>query len=126
MYSSSAPHATTLVSWSDSDWGVRRSTTGMCHMLAGGSIGASSKRQDCVTTSSTHAEIVACSTTSSETLWFRGLLGDLGLPQLAATKIMVDNSNVLTLVQNLLSTNKVRHIKRRELVWFASARLMVG
>ena len=38
------------------------------------------------------------------------------MPQLAATKIMVDNSNVLTLVQNLLSTNKVRHIKRRELV----------
>jgi hypothetical protein len=70
IYSKSAVDAGVLVSWSDSDWSVRRSTTGMNHMLAGGSIGASSKRQDCISTSSTHAEVIAASATSSETVWF--------------------------------------------------------
>ena len=40
----------------------------------------------------------------------------MGLPQLLPTPLWVDAQNVLTLVQNLLSSNKVRHIKRRELI----------
>ena len=74
------------------------------------------KKQDCITGSSTHAEVVAASSTSNDTLWFRGAVGDMGLPQPLPTPLWVDAQNVLTLVQNLLSSNKVRHIKRRELI----------
>ena len=41
---------------------------------------------------------------------------EFGLPQDEPTPIMVDNSNVLVIVNNLVSTDKTRHIERREMV----------
>ena len=49
-------------------------------------------------------------------MWARGFCAELGNVQEDPTALMVDNQNVLTLVQNLLSSNKVRHITRRELI----------
>ena len=94
-YSKHAPDGHRLVAWSDSDWSSRRSTTGSTIQLAGGSIDAKSKRQDCVAGSSTHAEIVAASSTSNDVEWGRGISSEFGLPQDEPTPIMVDNSNVL-------------------------------
>ena len=102
--------------YTDSDWDVRRSTTGGTGQLAGASIHATSKRQDCTTGSSTHAEIVAASTNSNDVVWARGLLEEFGLPQREPTPFYVDAQNVMTLVHNLVSSKQTRHITRRELI----------
>ena len=115
-YSRDAPEGDVLVAWSDSDWSERRSTTGGTLQLAGGSIHAQSRRQDCITGSSSHAEVVAASANSNDVLWGRGLLGEFGLEQTEPTKLMVDAQNVLILVQNLVTSKLTRHIKRRELI----------
>ena len=76
----------------------------------------SSRRQECVTGSSTHAEVVAASTNSNDAVWVRGYLREIGLPQDEPTPFMVDAKNVLALVQNLISSKLTRHITRRELI----------
>ena len=63
-----------------------------------------------------HAEVIAASSAAFDVTWSRGLTGDLGLPQTSATPLCVDAKNVITIVQNWLSSNKMRHIKRRDLV----------
>lgn len=115
-YSANAPNASQLVYWSDSDWSTRRSTTGGTGQLAGGSVIAASRRQDCVTGSSTHAEVVAASSNSNDVVWTRGYLEEIGLPQLEPTPFMVDAQNVITLAHNLISSKQTRHITRRELI----------
>ena len=104
------------VHWSDSDWAVRRSTTGGTGQLALGSLIATSRKQDCITGSSTHAEIVASSTNSNDLLWSRGLSDELGLTQHEPTKMKVDAANVLTIASNFISSKQTRHISRRELI----------
>ena len=84
--------------------------------MAGSSVLATSRRQECVTGSSTHAEVVAASTNSNDVVWGRGFLEEIGLPQEGPTPFKVDAKNVLTLVQNLISSKLTRHITRRELV----------
>ena len=116
LYSKNAPNARRLVWRSDSDSGERRSTTGGTGQLAGASVLASPRRQECVTGSSTHAEVVAASTNSNDAVWVRGYLREIGLPQDEPTPFMVDAKNVLTLVQNLISSKLTRHITRRELI----------
>eukprot|EP00965_Chrysotila_dentata_P122248 4041451-Pleurochrysis_carterae.AAC.1 len=48
-----------LVAYSDSDWTVSHSTTGFCIMYGGAAVSSGSKRQHCISLSSTEAEIVA-------------------------------------------------------------------
>ena len=52
------------------------------------------------------------------TTWFGRVASWLsfGLPQERPTPFMVDAKNVLTLVQNLISSKQTRHITRRELI----------
>ena len=110
--------ASEYVHWSDSDWAVRRSTTGGTGQLALGSLIATSRKQDCITGSSTHAEIVAVSTNSNDVLWTRGYLWEIGYRVVmeTPTRLMVDAQNVLTLTHNLISSKLSRHITRRELI----------
>ena len=115
-YSRHAPNAARLEWWTDSDWAVRRSTTGGTGQLAGASVMAQSRRQDCVTGSSTHAEVVAASSNSNDLLWSRGLCGELGMPQDEATVLWCDAQNVLTISSNFVSSKQTRHISRRELI----------
>ena len=104
--------------YSDSDWAVRRSTTGGTGQLALGSVIAQSRKQDCITGSSTHAEIVAASANSNDILWTRGFLFEIGYRVVMAspTRLMVDAKNVLTLVHNFVASKQTKHITRRELI----------
>ena len=61
-FSASAPNAGALRAAVDSDWSVRRSTSGGALLLAGTTPHAVSRRQDCSAESSTAAELVAAST----------------------------------------------------------------
>ena len=53
---------------------------------------AQSRKQDCITGSSTHAEVVAASTNSNDILWARGFLFEIGYRMVMAspTKLLVD------------------------------------
>eukprot|EP00965_Chrysotila_dentata_P078574 2589275-Pleurochrysis_carterae.AAC.1 len=55
-----------LIAYSDSDWAVAHSITGFCIMYGGAAASYSSKRQHCISISSTEAEIVAASHTAAE------------------------------------------------------------
>ena len=114
-YVRDAPGGRRYTHWSDSDWAVRRSTTGGTGQLAGASVQAISRKQDCITGSTTHAEIIAASTNSNDVVWARGYLGEIGLPQEDEPTIFnVDAANVITLVHNFISSKLTRHITRRE------------
>ena len=115
-YSRFAPNAGELEWWTDSDWAMRRSTTGGTGQLAGGSVCAQSRRQDCVTGSSTHAEAVAASSNSNDAMWSRGLCDELGWAPVGPTPMKVDAQNVLTITHDFVSSKQTRHIARRELI----------
>ena len=105
-----------FVQWSDSDWSIRRSTTGGTGQLDNASTSATSRKQDCVTGSSTHAEIIAASANSNDIVWARGYLEEIGLPQLEPTPLKVDANNVITLVHDFVSSKNTRHIQRRDFI----------
>ena len=49
-------------------------------MFCGACIGHSSKKQPCVSMSSTEAEIIAASTGALEAVYFRRILAEMGVP----------------------------------------------
>ena len=77
---------------------------------------ATSRKQDCVSGSSTHAEIIAASTNSNDVVWARGYLSEIGLPQDDPSEFNVDAANVITLVHNFIASKLTRHITRRECI----------
>jgi hypothetical protein len=97
---------------SDSDWAVGHSTTGWAIWLAGSVIAFASKRQTCIATSSTEAELVAASTCSLEMVFVRVLLRELGLEQ-DSTLLEVDNNGAVALARDRRSCHRSRHIDRR-------------
>ena len=97
---------------SDSDWSVGHSTTGWALYLAGCAFAYSSKRQACITCSSTEAEIVAASACSLEIKHFRTLLAEMGLPQ-GVVVLKVDNSGAVELSRDRKSCHRSRHVDRR-------------
>ena len=114
-FSANAPDASTIKWASDSDWAIRRSTTGTVGMLAGGPIHASSRRQDCTAGSTTEAEIIAASSAANEIIHFRGLAFDLRLEQLQPTECDIDNSSCVNVAEDYASSNRTRHIARRHM-----------
>ena len=114
-FSAAAPHAAIMKWASNSDWSVRRSTTGTVGMLAGGAIHASSRRQDCTAGSTTEAEIIAASSAVNEVDHFRGLCADLRLKQVNATEMDIDNTSCNDIASDYGSSAKTRHIARRHM-----------
>ena len=87
--------ADTLWGWVDSDWaadvGSRRSHTGYIIMLNGGAVSWKSRRQDCVSLSTSEAEYVAASQCGQEVYYMREILRDFGYAPTAPTHIYEDN-----------------------------------
>ncbi|RVW45828.1 Retrovirus-related Pol polyprotein from transposon RE1 [Vitis vinifera] len=93
FYSAQSPLV--LRAFSDADWAGdptdRRSTTGYCFLLGSSLISWRSKKQTFVARSSTEAEYHALADTTSELLWLRWLLKDLGVSTSSATPLYCDN-----------------------------------
>ena len=91
-----------LLSYSDSDYAgdlqSRRSTSGYLLMFHGGPITWASRRQSCVSLSTTEAEYVAMCEATKEVTWMRRLLSSIGATQLNPTKLMCDNQGAIKLV----------------------------
>ena len=70
-----------LVAYSDADFpgnvSDRRSTSGVVLMLNGAPVSWSSRKQSCVSLSTTESEYVAATTAAKEVAWMRRLLDDI-------------------------------------------------
>ena len=103
-----------LCAYSDSDFAGnvddRRSTSGNLFMLYGGPVAWCSKRQKCISLSTTEAEYVAASTAAKELVWLRHLLEDIGCKQLGPTELRCDNQSAVQLVRNPQFHQRTKHI----------------
>jgi len=81
--------------------------------LAGACVHAVSRKQECTTTSTAHAEIVSASSLSSDIAHARLFLDDLNLSQGQATVLHVDNKAVFDVSRNYSATKNLRHLDRR-------------
>ncbi|KAL5840897.1 hypothetical protein ACOSQ3_013582 [Xanthoceras sorbifolium] len=104
-----------LIAYNDADWAgcpdTRKSTTGWCIFLVDALISWKCKKQDCVSKSSTEAEYRAMSAACSEVVWLRGLLSELGFPQIDPTLLYGDNTSAIQITANPVYHEHTKHIE---------------
>ena len=115
VFRKDAQHGAAPVAYSDSDWAVLPSTTGCIIFCAMALVAYASKRQLCISLSSTEAEVMAASTAATEIVYQRGLLREMGVVFNKPTILYVDNTSAIALVENSKSCVRTRHIERRYL-----------
>uniref|UniRef100_A0A2N9HUY6 Reverse transcriptase Ty1/copia-type domain-containing protein n=1 Tax=Fagus sylvatica TaxID=28930 RepID=A0A2N9HUY6_FAGSY len=111
----SAQSSLELHAYADADWAEdptnRRSTTGYCFLLGSSLISWHSKKQSVVARSSTEAEYRALADATSELLWLRWLLTDMGAPQTTSTPIHCDNCSAIHIAHNDVFHERTKHIE---------------
>ena len=108
-----APDAKVLTAYADSDWATTRSTTGFCMMLGGAAVTAVSRRQHCITMSSTEAELVALADCAIELLYVASICEFMGLEMPDAIEVNTDNKGAYDLCHRFSSAQNSRHIDRK-------------
>eukprot|EP00970_Alexandrium_tamarense_P010352 scaffold2093_cov141-Alexandrium_tamarense.AAC.5 len=102
-----------LHGYMDSDWGTckrtRRSFTGICLRLAGGTIAYKTRLQPTVALSSTEAKFMAAVDCAKTTLYIRSILYDLDIPDYAATHLYEDNDACTAMANAGKPTTRTRH-----------------
>ena len=91
----------------------KRSHTGYIIMLNGGSVSWKSRRQDCVSLSTSEAEYVAASQCGQEVYYMREILRDFGYAQTAPTHISEDNLACVAMSENPVRRKFSRHVDIR-------------
>ncbi|KAK9159705.1 hypothetical protein Syun_006046 [Stephania yunnanensis] len=93
-----------LSGYSDADWAGdptdRCSTTGYCFFLGNSLISWRSKKQTVTSRSSTESEYRALADATSELLWLRWLLEDMGVQHDSATILHCDNQSAIQIAHN--------------------------
>ncbi|XP_026420157.1 uncharacterized protein LOC113316152 [Papaver somniferum] len=104
-----------LKAYSDSDWAGdvtdRRSTTGYCIFLGNSLISWRSKKQSVVSRSNAEAEYRALAHTTSEIVWLRWLLGDMGVHLSGPTPLFCDNKAAIHIAHNDVFHERTKHIE---------------
>ena len=99
-----------LTSYVDAEWGTcpqtRRSFTGCCLRLAGGTIAYKTKLQPTVAQSSTEAEFMGGADAGKMLLYVRSIMWDLGIPQLAASPLYEDNDAATAMANSSKPTTR--------------------
>lgn len=102
-----------LICFVDADWGGdlndRKSVTGFLFKVFGNVVTWVTRKQNCVTLSTTEAELVALSVSVCEGLWLVKLMKDFGFE---INKIIYyeDNQGCIALVKNPANNRRVKHI----------------
>jgi hypothetical protein len=111
----SAHSSLELCAYADVDWvgdpTDRRSTTGYCFLLGSSLISWRIKKQSVVARSSTEAEYCTLADATSEFLWLRWLLADMGAPQTTSTPIHCDNRSAIHIAHNDVFHERTKHIE---------------
>ena len=104
-----------LRAFSDVDWAGdptnRRSTIDYCFLLGSSLISWRSKKQTHMTYSNTEVEYRALADTTSEFLWLRWLLKDLGVSTSSATPLYCDNQSAIHIAHNDVFHERTKHIE---------------
>jgi hypothetical protein len=103
-----------LVGYCDADFAAdvvtRKSISGYVFYLNGGPISWSSKQQPTVARSTLESEYMAASSATSEALWLRNFLPELGYVIGGPVKIFGDNKGALTLLKDPVCSSRTKHI----------------
>jgi len=78
----------------------RKSRSGCVILLNSAHVLWLSRKQPCMSTSTTKSEYVAACLVGKETVWLRRLLNDLGMLHSSSTKLLSDNQLAIRLVYN--------------------------
>lgn len=104
-----------ISAYTDADWAGcqtdRRSTTGYCTFVGGNLVTWKSKKQNVVARSSAEAEYRAMASTTSEIIWLRALLQDLGFDSSQPTKMFCDNQAAIHIASNPVFHKRTKHIE---------------
>lgn len=103
-----------LHAYTDSTWASdpvdRRSVTGYCLFLGTSLIAWKSKKQTAVSRSSAEAELRAIATVTSEIVWLRWLLADLGVSCDAPTNVLCDSTAAIQIANDPVKHELTKHI----------------
>jgi hypothetical protein len=104
-----------ITAYTDADWAGspidRRSTTGYCTFVGGNLVTWKSKKQSVVARSSAEAEYRAMASTTSEIIWLRALLQDLGYGSSLPTELFCDNQAAMHIASNPVFHERTKHIE---------------
>lgn len=106
-----------LYGYSDSDYAgdteTRKSTSGYIFTFNNGTISWCSRKQKCISLSTTEAEYVAASTAVKELVWLERLFKELLNDKLDVVRFFMDNQSAIRLVKNPEFHEKSKHIDIR-------------
>ena len=96
--------ANMVVAYSDSDWGKdptdRKSYSGYVLFVGDSLIAWKCKKQSSVALSTAEAEYMALTLITTEVVWVRNLLGEIGFLQSGPSKIFCDNRSAIHMANN--------------------------
>jgi hypothetical protein len=105
-----------LVGYLDSNWAgakvERKSTPGACQFLGRSLVCWSSKKQNCVSLSTTGAKYVATASCCAQLLWTRQTLKDYSV-NFDKVSLLCDNKSAIKIAHNPVQHNKMKHIEIR-------------
>jgi hypothetical protein len=87
----------------------RKSLTGYTFKLSGQTISWKTKKQPTVSLSTVEAEYIALATASSELIWIRNFLNEIGFKQ-PTTTIYEDNQGCIAIANNPIVKSRVKHV----------------
>jgi len=104
-----------LQGYADSDWADNcddiKSTFGYCYSFGSGIFSWCSKKQEIIAQSTVEAEYVAATAAANQVLWLRKILVYLDMEQRKATKVNIDNQDVIVISNNPIFHSKTKHFK---------------
>src|SRR4051812_25475157 len=103
-----------LIGYTDSDWAgdkvERKSTSGGCQFLGRSLVSWSSKKQNCVSLSTTEAEYIAVASCCAQLLWMRQTLKDYGVT-CDKVPLLCDNESAIKISRNPVLHSNTKHIE---------------
>ncbi|WVZ85921.1 hypothetical protein U9M48_032779 [Paspalum notatum var. saurae] len=105
-----------LLGYSDSDFAgcrvERKSTSGGCYLLGRLLVSWSSKKQNCVSSSTAEAEYIAAGSCCAQLIYMKQTLLDYGV-NLSRVPLLCDNESAVKLANNPIQHSRTKHIDIR-------------